>query len=167
MLAFIQRLILFAAIIAGAYFANEALPPQFKLPLILFFAVVPVLVLLLWVLIARVVDWNLDRRLQKIGMRRWRRWQFAWWLVPRGTLQSLAQSLDDQSLLGAWHLPEHTSSAKSIIADVLTKRGHTSEQLANWLPPTAQCHVPPTVGYAVSMERYMSMVRARGRFSVA
>jgi hypothetical protein len=166
MLAFIQRLILFTLIIAGAYAGNEALPPPFKLPPILFFAVVPLLVLLLWALVQRILDWNLDRQLQKIGMRRWRRWQFAWWLVPTGMVQRLAGSLDDQSLLGAWHLPEHTSSAKAMIADVLTKRGYSSEQLNNWLPSASQCHVPPTVGYAVPMERYLSMVRARGRFSV-
>ena len=74
MLAFVQRLILFALIIAGAYAGNQALPPQFKLLPILFFAVVPLLVLLLWALVARILDWNLDRQLRKIGMRRWRRW---------------------------------------------------------------------------------------------
>jgi hypothetical protein len=96
-------------------------------------------------------------------MRRWRRWRFAWPLIPNFVLRKEAARLDDQSLLGAWHLPEHTRSAKGVITDELAKRGYSSQRAADWLSPPSQTRVPPTVGFTIPTERYHAMVRGRAR----
>jgi hypothetical protein len=101
-------------------------------------------------------------RFKRLGLKSYQVWKFA---LPYGAERVRAKSrkLDDDALLGAYHVPEHRASAKQVIREELAARGYDDGRIAAWRRPTSQITVPPTVHLPIDREHYFKLVRKRRR----
>jgi hypothetical protein len=149
--------ILIAAAIAWRFFGMRSVKLGSALDLVAIAVIVTI------VAIIAVSRWQFHRRLRRLGFEPWRIAVFSNSLVPNSVLRWRARGLDKESLLGAWHLPEHTSRAKAIIAEELATRGVMAAQLAAFIPSATRTRVPPGCEHAVPPAQYAAMVSRRQR----
>jgi hypothetical protein len=101
-------------------------------------------------------------RLRRLGLKRYQVWKFVF-PYRATTVRAKAHTLDDDALLGAYHLPEHRASAKQLIREELAARGYDDARIAAWRRPTSQISVPPPVRAPIARDRYFRLVRNRRR----
>lgn len=77
---------------------------------------------------------------------------------------TLVASMDDRSLLWAYFWPGHLREAKSIIAAQLINRGHSEEEISNFLPDSTQLAVSSSFKSEKPKQEYLAITSRRSTF---
>jgi uncharacterized membrane protein (DUF485 family) len=101
-------------------------------------------------------------RFKRLGLKSYQVFRFV--LPSRANkVRAKAHKLDDDALLGAYHVPEHRPSARQIIREELAARGYDDARVAAWRRPTSQITIPSTVHSPIDREHYFKLVHKRRR----
>ena len=102
-------------------------------------------------------DWFRVNRLERMGLRQGLIFPFAWPFFSNEYMARRARSLDNEGLIIAYHLPDHTPAAKAVLDREIKTRGLGAELNPDWLSPASRSTVPPNVFHVVSADRYRAM----------
>lgn len=108
-------------------------------------------------------EWRRTNRVERAGLRRFAVAAFSWPFTPQNLMAERAARLDNEALVAAFHLPDHTSRAKAIVSAELSTRGLSQQTDPDWLPMPNRATLPPAVRMNIEPERYGRYMRNRKR----
>lgn len=108
-------------------------------------------------------DWRRIMRVTSGGIPRAAAFAFAWPFAAPGVMAAKASRMDNETLLAAFQLPDHTNRAKVVIEAEMVKRGLPVLADAGWIPPKEQATLRPAFRHDVAPERYRRFMRNRRR----
>lgn len=106
-------------------------------------------------------DWWRTRRAERIGLRQSLVGAFAWPFTGLERIVKRARELDDEGVVLAYHLPDHTQDAQRVLEREMRSRKLDRFLDPDWLPPPPRATVPPAVFEVMQPERYHAMGRRK------
>ena len=99
-------------------------------------------------------DWYRVSKLERMGLRQALVFQFAFPFCSTEQISRRLRTLDNEGLVLAFHLPDHTPLAKSMLDREIRVRGLADQLQPDWLPSASRSTVPPNVFRVVSAQSY-------------
>jgi hypothetical protein len=79
---------------------------------------------------------------------------------PNALAQQIG-SLDDETLLSAFHHPDETEAGRRACLQELQQRGVSMEAIDGWMPPASALTLPPTLPPGTTKAQYLTTARIR------
>lgn len=96
-----------------------------------------------------------------IKLKKWRKRQFCRDFHGTAKQESIAQKLDDHSLLWAYFHPDHTSRSKALIQKELQAREYSLADIERWSPPPDDLMIPSIKPKKTSFGSYRLLAKCK------
>lgn len=108
-------------------------------------------------------EWRRVWGAERAGLLRAAVGAFSWPFTRRKVMAERAGLLDDEALVAALQLPDHTLRAKEVVSSELAKRGLKHQAVPDWLPVPSRATLPPAIRRNIRPGRYRRFMRNRRR----